>query len=72
MESVLITDLKENTFFAQIRICNQASEILEVDSRPSDAIALAVRNGAPIYVNESVMDQAAYMAEDKTDINDRS
>ena len=72
MESVLITDLKENTFFAQIRISNQASEILEVDSRPSDAIALAVRNGAPIYVNESVMDQAAYMADEKTDINDRS
>jgi len=72
MESVLITDLKENTFFAMIRIRNQSLEILDVDSRPSDAIALAVRNGAPIYVNESVMDQAAYQTEDKADVNERS
>ncbi len=72
MESVLITDLKENTFFARIRIRNQDSEIVEVDSRPSDAIALAVRNGTPIYVNESVMDQASYKSDEKSEINERS
>jgi hypothetical protein len=65
IESVLITELKDNTFFAVIRVNRDGKTTLEVDSRPSDAIALAVRNNSPIFVNESVMDQAAYVAEDK-------
>lgn len=72
LDSVLITELKDNTFFAIIRVKNKDSSILEVDSRPSDAIALAVRNNTPIFVNESVMDQAAYETEEKEDVTNRS
>ncbi len=72
MDSVFITDLKENTFFAIINLTGAHNEKLEVDSRPSDAIALAVRNHTPIFVNESVMDQASYVAEEQEDQPDRS
>lgn len=72
LESVLITELKENTFFAIIRVRSGNAAILEVDSRPSDAIALAVRNNTPIYVNESVMDQASYVTEEKEESSNRS
>ncbi|HED09703.1 MAG TPA: hypothetical protein ENJ10_03360 [Caldithrix abyssi] len=72
MESVLINDLKENTFYATIRLRTENDQALDVDSRPSDAIALAVRNQTPIYVEESVMDQASYVAEDKEENMDRS
>lgn len=54
---IFISDLKEETYFARILVDAKGKEI-EVDSRTSDAIALAVRAGAPIYVAESVMDQA--------------
>ena len=54
---VVINDLRDSTFFAQIRL-NVGARILEVDARPSDAIALALRTEAPIYVAQSVLDQA--------------
>ncbi|KAA3612515.1 MAG: hypothetical protein D8M58_20340 [Calditrichaeota bacterium] len=72
LESVLITELKDNTFFAIINVRADKQTLLEVDSRPSDAIALAVRNNTPIYVNETVMDQAAYITEEKEDVSNRS
>ncbi|RMH61375.1 MAG: hypothetical protein D6677_11930 [Calditrichaeota bacterium] len=72
MDSVFITDLKENTFYAIINLTGANNEKLEVDSRPSDAIALAVRNHTPIFVNESVMDQASYVAEEQEEQADRS
>ena len=49
----LITDLKDNTFYAVVS-AESAGVSNEIDSRPSDAIALAVRVNAPIYVNEKV------------------
>ncbi len=52
--SVVITDLNENTYFAKIHLTHDDSEYT-VDSRPSDAIALALRSQAPIFVNESVI-----------------
>lgn len=60
---ILIDDLKETgdgtgTFYAQITI-EAAGKQIEVDSRPSDAIALAVRTGAPIFALEKVLDAAA-------------
>ena len=55
---VLINDLSESTFFARIMMQLNGRE-LEIDSRPSDAIALAVRVQAPIYVAEKVMDAAS-------------
>jgi uncharacterized protein len=54
---VVINDLRDATFFAQIRL-NVGTKVLEVDARPSDAIALALRTEAPIYVAQSVLDQA--------------
>jgi bifunctional DNase/RNase len=58
LERVEVTDLKEGTFFAILRL-RREGESFAVDSRPSDAIALAVRTGAPIFVSEDVLREAA-------------
>ncbi len=54
---VVINDLRDSTFFAQIRVI-AGERTLELDARPSDAIALALRTEAPIFVEQSVLDQA--------------
>ena len=54
---VVINDLKENTFYANLYLNVEGKELI-VDSRPSDAIALAVRVKAPIFVAESVIEAA--------------
>ena len=54
LEKVVITDLKENTYFATL-ILRRGAEPLEIDSRPSDAIALALRAGAPILAAEAAL-----------------
>ncbi len=55
---ITVTELRENTFFAQITVQQEGSEV-EIDSRPSDAIALAIRSDAPIYAAESVIEESA-------------
>ena len=55
--SVAVTELRENTFYARITLQQNGSEI-EIDSRPSDAIALAVRCGAKIYAADDVIDES--------------
>lgn len=55
LERVVINDLRQKTFYARLVILRDGERI-EVDSRPSDAIALAVRVGAPIFVEEEVFD----------------
>ncbi len=55
---VCVTDLRDNTFYATITIQQNGSEI-EIDSRPSDAIALAVRVDAPIYADDRVIEESA-------------
>lgn len=55
---ILISDLRQDVYYARI-VVEVAGEQLEIDSRPSDAIALAVRVSAPIFVSETVMDRAA-------------
>jgi len=57
VEKVVITDLKENTFYAEIHLAHQGGKV-KVDSRPSDAIALALRAEAPIFVSEEVISRA--------------
>ena len=52
---IVITELRDNTFFAVIEIVKEGGEKLSLDSRPSDAIALALRVDSPIFVNEHVM-----------------
>ncbi len=51
---VLITELKDSTFYAKVLI-NQDQEVLGVDARPSDSIALALRAGSPIFVSDSLL-----------------
>lgn len=55
VERVVVTELRDNTFFAVIEMRNSEGESLQLDSRPSDAIALALRADCPIYVNEEVI-----------------
>jgi bifunctional DNase/RNase len=57
LQDVIINDLQNHTYYARLRI-RQDGELREVDSRPSDAIALAVTCRVPIYVNESVLEEA--------------
>ena len=60
LTDVVIDDLRDGTFFAKLNIDNQ-----QIDSRPSDAIALAVRYGVQIYVAAPVMDEAAFVPEEE-------
>jgi len=62
VEQVAITDLRNDTFYARITLALRGRR-LEIDSRPSDAIALAVRSRVPVYVAEEVMEQAAITPE---------
>jgi uncharacterized protein len=66
---VTITELREGTFYAQISLDNAAVE--RIDSRPSDAIALAVRCNVSIFVAEDVMREAAFIPEDEVETDDK-
>ncbi len=57
---VIIDELRDNTFFAKIKL-EVSTMTNEIDSRPSDAIALAVRTGAPIFVAEDVLNSAGFI-----------
>jgi len=65
VNSVVVNDLHNDTFYAKI-LLNTSEKQLEIDSRPSDAIALAVRTTAPIYVEESVLDKAGILLDRET------
>ena len=60
VERVVITELKDNTFYARIRV-TQGEETWDLDSRPSDAIALALRSQAEIFVEEEVLEKSRTM-----------
>jgi bifunctional DNase/RNase len=64
VEKIVITDLKDNTFFATIHLVRD-SERLEIDARPSDAMAIALRVDAPIFVEESVIERSSVSGEDR-------
>lgn len=64
VERVVVTDLQDKTFFAELQF-GGADGIKAVSSRPSDAIALAVRTGTPIFVEEKVLSQAGYTTPDE-------
>jgi bifunctional DNase/RNase len=65
---IAVTELQDNTFYALITVAVNGSEI-EIDSRPSDAIALAVRAGAPIFAADSVIDESGIEFEHE-DVNE--
>ncbi|HYC91982.1 MAG TPA: bifunctional nuclease family protein [Thermoanaerobaculia bacterium] len=69
---IVINDLRDSTFFAQIRIAIGTERTLEVDARPSDAIALALRTEAPIYVAQSVLEQAQTITPDDADSEEKT
>lgn len=60
LSDIIIDELRDGTFYAKLNIDNQL-----IDSRPSDAIALAVRYGVQIYVASGVMDEAAFVPDDE-------
>lgn len=69
VNEVIIDELRENTFFAKI-IIEVSGLTQEIDARPSDAIALAVRAEAPIYVASAVMDTAAFIPSEEDEIEE--
>jgi bifunctional DNase/RNase len=65
LQEVYICDLQEGIFYSKL-VCFNANDTIEIDSRTSDALALAVRFGCPVYVYDHILDQAG-LATDKTD-----
>ena len=66
VERIVINDLRENTFFARIHLI-RGDATLSVDSRPSDAIALALRSRADIFVEEEVLEKSRTLRSDEQD-----
>ncbi len=65
VDSIIVNDLKNDTFFAKIMVEFDGKQ-MEIDSRPSDALALAVRTGVSIYADESVLDKAGILLDGET------
>lgn len=63
VEEILISDLKEGVFYAKI-ICTDGRSKVEIDARPSDAIAIGLRFNVPIYTVESIMSEAGILLSD--------
>ncbi len=59
LEKVVIEKLKAGTFYAKLILKTREGGVLDIDARPSDSVAIALRAGAPIFVSEEVLGQAA-------------
>ncbi|MBZ0170751.1 MAG: bifunctional nuclease family protein, partial [Phycisphaerales bacterium] len=59
LESICINDLSEHTFFALLTVRDRDGDLIEIDSRPSDAIALGIAGSVPIFVAEHVLESAS-------------
>ena len=68
--SVLVSELKEATFYAEITLRLSNEEVIKIDSRPSDAIALALRANVPIYVAEEIMASSS-ISQDSMKMDDK-
>ncbi len=64
LERVVVTDLQDSTFFAELHLARNG-DTRQISSRPSDAIALAVRTGSPIFAEEDVLDEVGYLVEEQ-------
>jgi bifunctional DNase/RNase len=64
LESVIVTEVRDHTFFAELHLRTNGGPKV-ISSRPSDALALAVRTGTPIYADEDLLDEAALDAPDE-------
>ena len=65
INSIIVSDLKNDTFYAKLILNTNGGE-MEVDCRPSDALALAVRVEVPIYAEEAVLDKAGILLDEET------
>lgn len=65
LERVVVTELRDTTFYAELHLNGGNGRTHIVSSRPSDAIAIAARTGTPIFADEDVLDVAAYPPEDE-------
>lgn len=72
LKKIRINNLQEGVFFAQLDIESNESAQVHIDARPSDAIALALRMGTPIFVDSQVMDDAGLLLEDTIKENQKS
>jgi hypothetical protein len=63
LHEIVINDLQEGIFYAKL-VCSSANDTVEIDSRTSDALALAVRFGCPIYTYDNILDHAGVLMED--------
>jgi len=68
VSNVVVNDLHDDTFFARV-VMDRDGEPIELDARPSDAIALAVRVQSPIFVSESVMERAGVTPDEEIDLD---
>ncbi len=69
---VTISDLRDNTFYALIELVDNNNQILALDARPSDAIALALRLDCAIFVEQNVIDISASSTKTEADLDDES
>ena len=69
LKEVVINRFREGVFYA-VLVCEHLGELSMIDARPSDAIALAVRCGCPIFAYESVMDEAGIIMDDENQVMD--
>lgn len=67
VDEILISDLKEGVFFAKI-VCSNGEKTIEVDARPSDAIAIGVRFEVPFYTYETVLSEAGIILTDEEEV----
>jgi hypothetical protein len=65
VDYIVVSELKEDTFYARLALSIDGVKV-DIDSRPSDALALAVRVGAPIYAEEAVLEKAGIILEEET------
>jgi len=66
INEIIISDLKEGVFFAKI-VCNNDDKTVEIDARPSDAIAIGLRFNAPIFTYESIMAEAGIILSEESE-----
>lgn len=71
LDRVVITELRDTTYFADLELTTTAGD-RSVSARPSDAVALAVRVGCPIYASEELLDQAGFVETVADDVDDDS
>lgn len=63
LHEIVINDLQEGIFYSKL-VCSNANDNVDIDSRTSDALALAVRSGCPIFTYENILDQAGVLMDD--------